>query len=203
MKLRKDRQIIPDMQLRLFLELKRKIEPVKMKPQIEPLVVLIDLSWFPFCMNLFVSHRSCDVIKKGESLVSKSAYIHLVSGSKYSSLSQQDLIELLNNYQEMTNRTGKQLNWDYQAAAFPYEIIEKEESGSKYLLLKGRDHLYHYLILGIDQSQETPRIQIVLPDQATHGDVAKANELSRFLAKQVQGELHMFNGRVMYFYQRK
>lgn len=136
--------------------------------------------------------------------MSKSAFIKLVPGSKYSSISEKELVELLNYYQEMTKLTGKQLNWDYQAAAFPYDMIEKEQDGTKYLLLQGKDpHLYRYLILGIDQSKDTPQIQIVLPTQATHGDLAKANELARFIAKQVQGELHMFNGRIMYFYKRK
>lgn len=147
-------------------------------------------------------HR--DVFEKGDRLVSKSAFIKLVAGSKYSSITLQDLKELLLYYQEMTELTGKQLNWDYKEAAFPYEIIEKEESGIHYLLLQGKNpHLYQSLILGIDESKETPQIQIVLPTHATHGDLAKANELSRFLAKQVQGELHMLNGRVMYFYKRK
>lgn len=136
--------------------------------------------------------------------MSKSAYIKLVSGSKYETISLDQLKDLLQYYQEMTEYTGKQLNWDYQSAAFPYEIIEKEQSETKYLLLQGKDpHLYKYLMLGVDQGEDTHQIHIVLPTQASHGDQAKANELSRFLAKQVHGELHMFNGRIMYFYKRK
>lgn len=136
--------------------------------------------------------------------MSKSATIKLVSGSKYQTVSLEQLKELLQYYQEMTEYTGKQLNWDYKGAAFPYEIIEKEESGTKYLLLQGKDsHLYKYLILGVNQTEDAHQIQIVLPTNSTHGDQAKANELSRFIAKQVEGELHMFNGRIMYFYKRK
>jgi len=136
--------------------------------------------------------------------VSKSAYIKLVSGSKYSSITLEELKKLLQYYQEMTELTGKQLNWDYKGAAFPYDIIEKEEEGTKYLLLQGKDpNLYRYLVMGVLESEDSPQIQIVVPTQATHGDLAKANELSRFIAKQVQGELHMFNDRVMYFYKRK
>lgn len=144
------------------------------------------------------------IIGEGRTPVSKSAYIKLVSGSKYDTISLEDIKELLAYYQEMTEKTGKQLNWDYKSAAFPYEIIEKEQSGIQYLLLQGKDpHLYHYLMIGVEQTEEGHQIHIVLPTQATHGDYAKANELSRFLAKQVHGELHMFNGRTMYFYKRK
>lgn len=135
--------------------------------------------------------------------MSKSAYIQLVSET-CPTITLAQVRELLAYYQEMTQQTGKQLDWDYQGVAFPYNIIEKEQSGRTYLLLEGKDpRQYHSLLIGVNTKAETSEIQIVLPDQATHGDQAKANELSRFLAKQVKGELQMFNGRIMYFYKRK
>ena len=136
--------------------------------------------------------------------MSKSAYIKLVPASKQKELTLHTVKELLLYYQEMTQLTGKQLNWEYGNAAFPYELIEREDNGRPYLLLQGKDHLYHYLMLGVGQdAEQMPQVQLVLPDRATHGDQSKANELSRFLAKQLQGELKMFNGRTMYFYKRK
>ncbi|WP_245739750.1 DUF1885 family protein [Thermoflavimicrobium dichotomicum] len=138
--------------------------------------------------------------------MSKSAYIKLVDGSKQKEITLEDIRKLLDYYQEMTALTGKQLGWDYQQAAFPYTVEEKEQNGIRYLLLKGKEpSQYYYLLLGVGQEKETGihYIQLVLPDRATHGDCAKANEYSRFLAKQLQAELHMLNGRIMYFNPRK
>lgn len=143
-------------------------------------------------------------IEKGGKPVSKSAYIKLVPGSKHTEITLNEVKQLLLTYQEMTQKTGQQLNWDYQTAAFPYQILERDHEGTPYLLLQGKEpHLYQYLILGTGKQGDTPHIQLVLPDRATHGDQAKANELSRFLAKQLQGELQMLNGRTMYFQKRR
>ncbi|WP_089966863.1 DUF1885 family protein [Lihuaxuella thermophila] len=138
--------------------------------------------------------------------MSKSAYIKLVEGSKQNEISLEDTKNLLKFYQEMTSLTGQQLSWDYQAAAFPYEMEEREQDGIRYLLLTGKNPAkYYYLMIGTGQETETGThyIQIVLPDNATHGDKAKANEFSKFLAKQLKAELHLFNGRIMYFNERK
>jgi hypothetical protein len=141
---------------------------------------------------------------KGRLPVSKSAYIKLVPGSKQSEITLDEVKQLLNYYQEMTQYTGKQLAWDYADAAFPYQLSEQEEAGRKYLLLEGHEpHLYHHLLFGVGEMDGVPHIQLVLPERGTHGDNAKANELSRFLAKQLQAELQMLNGRTMYFYKRK
>jgi hypothetical protein len=136
----------------------------------------------------------------------KSAFIKLVDGSKQKEITLEQVKELLLYYQDMTQKTGEQLNWDYQNAAFPYEMEEKEQEGIRYLFLKGKDpDLYKYLIIGVSQEEKSniPYVQIVLPDQATHGDLAKGNEYARFLAKQLHGELHLFNGRIQYFQTRK
>lgn len=46
-------------------------------------------------------------------------------------------------------------------------------------------------------------IQFVLPNNATHGDKAKGNELCKHFANKLKAELHLFNGRIMYFNPRK
>lgn len=119
-----------------------------------------------------------------------------------------ELVELkhvqdtLNYYREMTRNTGKQLAWDYEAAAFPYTMEEKEAEGTKYLLLTGNDpHLNNHMVIGVGQQEDNKRyyVQIVLPEEATHHDVAKGNEYAKFIAKQLKGELQLFNGRIMAF----
>lgn len=136
--------------------------------------------------------------------MSKSAYIKLVPGSKQTEITLDEVQKLLETYQEMMRSTGQQLGWDYQDAAFPYQLTKREEADATYLFLKGKDpNLYYYLLLGVAQHDDTHQIQLVLPDRATHGDQAKANELSRFLAKQLQAELQMLNGRTMYFNKRR
>jgi hypothetical protein len=140
-------------------------------------------------------------------IMAKSAWIYLVEESTQQTITLDDVKAALERYVEMTARTGKQLGWAYADAAFPYEIAEQEEDGRRFLLLKGKDpHLYQYLLLGVNSpsaERKAPHIQLVLPTGSTHGDVAKANEFSRYLAKTFQGELHSFNGRVMYYYPRK
>lgn len=143
---------------------------------------------------------------KERSDLNKSAYIRLVKGSKQSEITLEEVKQLLNHYQEMTRNTGQQLSWDYQQASFPYEITEKEQEGVRYLVLKGQNpEENNYLMIGNGQEKESGihYIQIVLPERGTHGDLAKANEFSKYLAKKLAGELHLLNGRIMYFNQRK
>lgn len=137
--------------------------------------------------------------------MSKSSYIKLVAGSKQSTVTLDEVKNLLEYYVDMTTKTGQQLGWQYEAAAFPYEMAQQSQEGIPYLLLKGKSPLYHHLVIGVGTEQETgvSYIQIVLPSQATHGDLAKANEFAKFLAKQLKGELHLMNGRIMYFNDRK
>jgi hypothetical protein len=130
----------------------------------------------------------------------------LVEGSKQSEITLDDVKKLLAYYKEMTAYTGQQLGWDYQQAAFPYTIEEKEQDGIQYLMLKGIEpSQYYYLLIGVSQEKDTGYhyIQLVLPDRATHGDCTKANEYSRFLAKQLEAQLQLLNGRTMYFNTRK
>ncbi|OYD07805.1 DUF1885 family protein [Paludifilum halophilum] len=148
-------------------------------------------------------------ITGGELQVAKSAYIKLVKGSRQQDLSLEDVRKEFQRYIEMTSHTGEQLGWKYADAAFPYTMEEQSRESTRWLLLKGKEgKLYKYLIAGVgseknDDEEGLNYIQLVVPDGATHGDTAKANEFCRYLAKAFQAELHLFNGRIMYFNPRK
>lgn len=127
----------------------------------------------------------------------KSAYIRRTEAIELA-----DVKDTLNYYREMTRNTGKQLAWDYEAAAFPYKMEEQKKEGISYLLLTGNDpHLNNHMVIGVGQQEDTGRyyVQIVLPEDATHHDIAKGNEYAKFIAKQLKGELQLFNGRIMAF----
>ncbi|GGG90210.1 hypothetical protein GCM10010918_56360 [Paenibacillus radicis (ex Gao et al. 2016)] len=129
----------------------------------------------------------------------QSAYIKLVQGSAEGELSLAQLKEKLLHYRDQTTLTGQQLDWDYAEAAFPYTIETKQDD--RWFYLKGTHPSYKYIIFGTDEAGTT--IQAVLPEQSTHGDKAKANELCKYLAKQLQAELQLFNGRTIYYNPRK
>ncbi|WP_044893913.1 DUF1885 family protein [Bacillus alveayuensis] len=140
------------------------------------------------------------------------AYIKLVSASKKKTITLSEVKELFQYYQDITKKTGEQLEWGYREAAFPYTIVETEEGKEQWFYLKGKNERYRTIIVGVGQEQihnedtgeakEQTFIQVTLPQGATHGDKGKANEFCKFLAKKLQGELHLFNGRVMYYYKR-
>lgn len=138
--------------------------------------------------------------------MSQSAYIKLVQGSAAKELTLDDVKSKLLHYREQTALTGSQLNWNYAEAAFPYSIESKQDD--RWFYLKGINSHYNYIIFGIGETasadgQDVPCIQVVLPDEATHGDKGKANELCKYMAKQLQAELTLFNGRTMYYNPRK
>ncbi|GBF11090.1 DUF1885 family protein [Tepidibacillus infernus] len=139
----------------------------------------------------------------------KSAYVKLVNGSVQQEITIDQVKELLNKYIENTGKLAEQLDWEYHESAFPYTIQEKAEGDTKYLYLKAKDELYNYLIIGVGSEEvdghTTQFIQVVLPDEdyRTPGDQAKGNEFSKYLAKKLKAELHLFNGRVLYYNPRK
>ncbi|MDF2668466.1 MAG: hypothetical protein K0R67_772 [Paenibacillus sp.] len=139
--------------------------------------------------------------------MAQSAYMYLTDGSTVPSITVDELKERLLHYKDQLKKTGTQLGWDYSDSAFPYSIETKPEGENKWFYLKGTDPSYKHMILGIGSKEvnEVDRsfVQIVLPSGATHGDKAKGNELCRYLAKLLKAELHLFNGRVMYFNPRK
>lgn len=141
----------------------------------------------------------------------ENAYIKLVPASNVHSISLDDVKNLFTYYKEITSKTGKQLDWDYDNAAFPYQIKEGNQQDN-WFYLKSDHQKYNAIIVGVghdlltDENGETteqPYLQITLPQSSTAGDKGKANELSKFLAKKLEAELHLFNGRIMYFYKRK
>jgi hypothetical protein len=139
--------------------------------------------------------------------MSQSAYIKFVDGSSVPSITLEELKEKLVYYKEQVKNTGLQLDWEYAEAAFPYSIEQKPEAEGKWFYLKGIDPLYKYILFGVsepaDASGEKGMIQVTLPDDSTHGDKAKGNEFCKFLAKTYKTELHLFNGRVIYYNPRK
>lgn len=102
--------------------------------------------------------------------------------------------EFLKYYQDITKKTGTQLSWNYGESAFPYNI-ENQEEAQNWFYLKGNTEEYRGIIIGLTEDA----VQVVLPDYATHGDKAKANELCKFLATKLNGDLTLFNGRTMYY----
>ncbi len=134
------------------------------------------------------------------------AVIRLVEGSTQQEIQLEDVKKKLEYYVEQAALTGKQLNWDYASATFPYTMEEQSDNTTTWLVLKGKEpHLYKYLVIGVDKEEKTGQhyIQVIVPQNATHGDHSKANEFCRFLARSFQGELHLFNGRVISFNQQK
>ncbi|MBM6618618.1 DUF1885 family protein [Bacillus suaedaesalsae] len=144
--------------------------------------------------------------------MSNSAYIKLVPGSTQQSISLDEVKKLFHYYKEITSKTGAQVSWSYSTAAFPYELKEKPEGKDQWFYLKSDERGYNMIVVGVGSEQYEDEngefvnreyIQIVLPEGATHGDKGKGNEFSKFLGQKLEGELHLFNGRVMYYYKRK
>lgn len=145
-------------------------------------------------------------------MMASNAYIKFVPSSAKENITTDEVKELFHYYKDITAKTGQQVEWKYNEAAFPYDLKEKEEGKGKWFYLDSNHDRYNVILLGIDKEtvrnedgseREQSYIQITLPESATFGDKGKANEFCRFLAKKLQGELHLFNGRVMYFYPRK
>jgi hypothetical protein len=157
----------------------------------------------------------------------RSAYITFVEGSTVQQVSLQDVKEKINHYIDMVNKTAKQLDWEYNNAAFPYTIVEKPEARGQWLYLQGKDSkLYKYILVGVGSRQiekkaaqpktdgdeetssvSTPTqehyIQITLTEESTHGDKGKANEFCKHLGKEYKAQVQLFNDRVMYYNPRK
>ncbi len=132
---------------------------------------------------------------KEEMDVEHISYIHLTSTSTQKSITFEELKTWLTYYETLLTKTGQQLNWEYEQTGFPYKVMETESS----LYLKGTLPQYYSILLDITVTDETAAIKIALPSKATHGDKGKANELAKFLAKKLKGQLQLFNGRIMSF----
>lgn len=150
--------------------------------------------------------------EKGGMVMAVNAFIKLVPSSVKQTITIEEVKELFHYYKDITAKTGNQLNWQYGESAFPYDIKETEGSKGKAFYLHSDHERYNAILIGVDKEtvieednteREQQYIQITLPEQSTHGDKGKANEFCKFLAKKLQGELHLFNERVMYYYPRK
>jgi len=133
------------------------------------------------------------------------AYIKLVPESTLEVVKIEDIKELFHYYKTITGKTGAQLDWNYSETAFPYEIIQHK---ANFIHLHSTADRYHSILLGIGKenvkdAEGKPTIQhyikLTLPETSTYGDKGKANEFSKFLAKKLKGELHLFNRRIMYY----
>lgn len=146
--------------------------------------------------------------------MSQNAYIKLVPASEKQVVTIDEIKDMFTYYKSITSKTGEQLSWGYSEAAFPYTIEEKDEANNAWFYLKGIDpRKNRYILIGVgfeqkDVETDSPEnqqcyIQVSLTDISTHGDKGKANEFCKFLATKLKGELHLFNGRVMYYYPKK
>jgi hypothetical protein len=145
-------------------------------------------------------------------MMAVNAYIKLVPSSAKQTVTIEEVKELFRNYKINTTKTGTQISWQYGESAFPYEIKEQADAQGKWFYLQSNHENYYAILVGVDKETvrndeghdlEQTYIQITLPEQSTYGDKGKANEFCKYLAKKLQGELHLFNERVMYYYQKK
>lgn len=148
--------------------------------------------------------------------MSNNAYIKLVPGSAKDAITTEEVKELFNDYKEITAKTGKQTGWKFDSVVVPYDLKEKPEGKGKWFYLESNfeanHERYSIIMVGVDKEQvednegnehEQYYVQLTLPKTAAHGDKGKAIEFAKFLAKKLQGELHLFNERVMYYNKRK
>ncbi|OPA78522.1 hypothetical protein BVG16_11675 [Paenibacillus selenitireducens] len=139
--------------------------------------------------------------------MSQSAFITFVEGSAVPAMSLEEVKQSLMHYKEQTTLTGQQLDWDYSEAAFPYTVETRVGEEQQWFYLKGTLPRYKYIVFGVgsnvEEDKERHYIQVVLPEDATHGDKSKGNELCKFIARKNKAELKMFNGRTLYFNPRK
>lgn len=142
---------------------------------------------------------------------SQKAYIKLVKGSKQETITVDELKNLLQDYRNMMQKTGKQLAWDYEQHAFPYEISETSEGKGTWFYLKGVEDRYKYIVFAVGKEEQKVNdeivtqhyIQVELPENATYGDKGKANEFCKYLGKKLEAEVTLFNGRTMYFNKKR
>ncbi|WP_438433475.1 DUF1885 family protein [Gorillibacterium sp. sgz500922] len=137
--------------------------------------------------------------------MAQNAYVELVEGSSAPGLTLEELRGILEHYRAQLAETGKQLGWGYEQAAFPYTIEPGPLDG--WLTLAGTAPQYRTIHIGLGSRSVEDRVRsfvrISLPAGSTHGDKGKANELSKYLGKKLKAEVHLLNGRTMYFNPRK
>jgi hypothetical protein len=145
-------------------------------------------------------------------MMAKNAFIKFVPSSVKQTVTIDEVKDLFHYYKDITQKTGNQVDWQFDDSAFPYEIKETEDGKGKWFYLHSDHEGYCAILVGVDQEilqdstgeeKQQTYIQVTLPEQATFGDKGKANEFCKFIAKKFKGELHLFNERIMYYYPRK
>ncbi|KMY45132.1 hypothetical protein AC622_13595 [Bacillus sp. FJAT-27916] len=123
-------------------------------------------------------------------------------------ISIEEVQKMIDDYRQSVQKTGKQLDYSYEEKAFPYSIFTPENQGSgECLYLSSKDPDYHLIRIGIGEEpipgmkgDLSPYIEISLERNSTFADKGKANELAKYMAKKKQGDLQLFNGRIMHFH---
>jgi len=132
------------------------------------------------------------------------AKIKLVAGAKQNTISLNEVKDLLNRYIDWKKRTSELVSFQAgKSSYFPYEIKEKPEAEGKWFYLKGDGVDYRFINFGVGVDDGISFIEIALPDNYTHGDLAKGNEFAKYFGELLKAEVHLFNERVMYFNPRK
>ena len=123
----------------------------------------------------------------------------------------EEVRKLIEDYQQSVRKTGEQLDYPYEEKAFPYSVLSPDQQGDSNLLyLSSDDPDYRLITIGIGEAPHpgmkgtlTPIIELTLSRSSTFADKGKANELAKYMAKKLQGELQLFNGRKMHFHPSK
>ncbi|MED3777061.1 DUF1885 family protein [Geobacillus stearothermophilus] len=117
------------------------------------------------------------------------------AGGGGKSISIEEIKQLLERYRAALRKTGEQLGWAYEQAAFSYTVHERDHV----LYLQGDGRLYKGMAIAVRTAGEETWIELALAPRATHGDKRKANEFSKWMTKTLGGELRLFSGRTMSF----
>jgi hypothetical protein len=143
------------------------------------------------------------LIKGWGTCMSNHSCIKLVSSSTKQDIDMNEIKAMFHSYVKQNKKTAQQLNWNYEYFSFPYEIEDASINKEKIKLISNHDR-YHSLSIHIERDKDKQTVIIVsLLNQSTYADKGKANDLCKFLAKNLEAELHLFNGRVMYYNRRK
>ena len=83
--------------------------------------------------------------------MTRKAYIKLVSNSSQTAITKDELKTLFHYYKKITSKTGTQIDWKYDQAAFPYEIKELPNQQDNSFHLYSKQDRYHSILIGIKQ----------------------------------------------------
>ncbi|MGM9986669.1 MAG: DUF1885 family protein [Bacillaceae bacterium] len=139
--------------------------------------------------------------------MSQIAYVTFVNKSLQSTITLDEVLQQFTYYKEIMSKTGKQLDWQYTERAFPYDISTIERQPVPLLHLTSTQDRYKEIYVGVKRedaqtTEDANVIFIALTNQSTFGDKGKATEFAKFLAKKYEGQLTLFNERIMYYNKR-